>query len=64
MTGIELSLKEDFPEATAEEITRFVAAYGNGRGSTERITRGEAEQCFARWICADRFFEIPHIALF
>eukprot|EP00980_Cylindrotheca_fusiformis_P021180 scaffold8136_cov127-Cylindrotheca_fusiformis.AAC.20 len=33
--------KEDFPEATEAEIARFVAAYGNGRGSTARNTRGE-----------------------
>jgi hypothetical protein len=41
MAEIEKSLREDFPDATDAEIARFVAAYGNGRGNTDRITRGE-----------------------
>ena len=42
MDELEKALKRDFPEATDAEISRFVSAYGNGRGNPERIRRGKS----------------------
>ncbi|KAL3937206.1 MAG: hypothetical protein SGBAC_007633 [Bacillariaceae sp.] len=44
MTDLVDLLKEDFPDATCAEITRFAVGYGNGRGRLERRKRAAAEK--------------------